>query len=75
MEVKWEDGFEIKVTLQDQERAVVLSANREGLRSLANILLTLADKNPGTHIHLDEYNSLEDGSYELIICQKTTAEG
>ncbi len=75
MEVKWEDGFEIKVTLQEQEGAVVLSANREGLRSLANILLTLADKNPGAHIHLDEYNSLEDGSYELIICQKTTAEG
>ena len=75
MEVKWEDGFEIKVTLQEQERAVVLSANREGLRSLANILLTLADKTPGAHIHLEEDNSLEDGSYELIICQKTTAEG
>ena len=25
------------------------------------------DVPPGTHIHLDEYNSLEDGSQSIII--------
>ena len=43
------------------------SANREGLISLANILVDLAKEGPGAHVHLDENNSLEDGSAELII--------
>ena len=29
--------------------------------------MTLAGEEPGSHIHYDEYNSLEDGSDELII--------
>ena len=67
MEIKWEDGFEIKVTPQE-DGAVVLEANRQGLKSLANILLTLSEEPPGSHIHLDEHNSLENGSTELIVC-------
>lgn len=65
MRVRWEDGFEVRAAIDGDE--VVLSANREGMLSLANILRDLAEEGPGAHIHLDEYNSLEDGSCELII--------
>ena len=65
MEIKWEDGF--AVTVRAKEGAALVSANREGLRSLANILLALAEETPGTHLHLDAYNSLEEGSGELIL--------
>lgn len=65
MRVRWEDGFEIRAAIDGDE--VVLSANREGMLSLANILHDLAGESPGAHIHLDECNSLEDGSSELII--------
>ena len=40
---------------------------RKGLLSLAGQLKALADKAPGCHIHLDAYNSLEEGSAELIL--------
>ena len=64
---KWEDGFEISTQFQDN--AICISANTAGLISLANHLLNLAQvKRPvGGHIHLDDYNSLEAGSIELII--------
>ena len=65
MRIWWEDGFEIRAAVRGDE--VTISANREGMVSLANILLDLADGQPGAHVHLDEYNSLEDGSCELII--------
>ena len=65
MEFSWENGFEIAVRIEEGQ--VVVSANREGLRSLAGQLTTLAESEPGTHIHLDQYNSLEDGSVELVI--------
>ena len=61
----WEDGFTIKV--RGEEKEVVISANREGLLSLANQLKALADESVGSHIHYDEYNSLEEGSSELLI--------
>lgn len=66
MEIEWEDGFTIKVRVDD-EKAVVISANREGLLSLAMQLTALANKEVGAHIHYDAYNSLEDGSCEMII--------
>ena len=64
--LKWEDDAEIKVSTQDGE--VLIEANADGLTSLANHLLNLAQTAvpPGTHIHLDD-NSLEDGSSPLII--------
>ena len=46
---------------------IVISANREGLLSLAKHLTALADSEPGEHVHYDEYNSLESGSAEIII--------
>ena len=44
-----------------------ISANREGLLSLAKHLTALADGEPGEHVHYDEFNSLEEGSTEIII--------
>ena len=65
MDIRWEDGFEISAAAREGE--MTISANREGMVSLANILLGLAEGQPGDHVHLDEGNSLEDGSVELII--------
>ena len=66
MEINWEDGFTIKVRVEDGE-TVVISANKEGLLSLAAQLTDMANEKTGCHIHYDAYNSLEDGSSELII--------
>ena len=65
MDLNWEDGFTIKVEIQGG--TVVLGANKEGLLSLADHLRALAEEPAGSHIHLDEYNSLEEGSNEIII--------
>ena len=65
MIVEWVDGFEIKAVAEKGE--IVISANREGLLSLAKQLTALAEGVPGDHIHYDEYNSLEEGSTEMII--------
>ena len=66
MEFNWEDGFTIATRIEDG--AIVVLANAAGLRSLANHLLTLAeDEAKGTHFHLDEFNSLEDHSVDLIV--------
>ena len=66
MEINWEDGFTIKVRVEDGG-TVVICANKEGLLSLAGQLADLANEQTGCHIHYDAYNSLEDGSSELII--------
>ena len=66
MEMKWEDGFSIAVNVENN--AVTISANKEGLLSLANHLKALAQDNaPGAHFHLDEHNALEENSCELIV--------
>ena len=65
MEIKWEEGFTISVRMEGN--TAIISANREGLLSLSNHFVALARENPGSHIHLDEHNSLEDNSAELII--------
>ena len=65
MELHWQGNETIIVTNRVNE--VLLSADRQGLRSLGSILLALAEEEPGSHIHLDEYNSLEEGSVDLII--------
>lgn len=64
---QWEPEFNLSVKFEDN--AVILMANKEGLISLANHLLNLAqEKVPsGYHLHFDENNSLEDGSPDLII--------
>ena len=65
MNIEWKDGFEIRVSLIQNQ--VVISANREGLLSLQQQLAALAEAPPGIHIHYDEHNSLEEKSLELII--------
>lgn len=65
MNFKWEEDFTIRVS--SENHTVLLSANKAGLKSLANYLLTLAEEKPGCHFHLDDRNSLKEGSDELII--------
>ncbi|MBO9203263.1 MULTISPECIES: Imm32 family immunity protein [Niastella] len=67
VEYKWEDGFEIKAV--SDNGAIIITANKEGLTSLANHLLNLAqDIIPARyHLHFDVSNSLQEGSTELII--------
>lgn len=66
MTFHWIDGFTVNVAIDGN--SVVISANKEGLLSLANHLKTLAEEpTNGAHFHLDEYNSLEDGSAALIV--------
>ena len=65
MKIEWVEGFEIRTVIENNE--IVISANREGLLSLAKQLTALADGVPGDHIHYDEHNSLEEGSAEMII--------
>ena len=65
MNIEWVDGSEIRVSIEHGE--AVISANREGLLSLARQLTVLAEETPGSHIHYDGNNSLEEGSAELII--------
>ena len=65
MDIKWEDGSVISVNTESG--CAVIRANREGLLSLAETMKNLAEEENGSHIHLDAFNSLEDGSAELII--------
>ena len=67
LQLQWEKDFAISVNAPGNE--VTIRANKSGLISLARHLLTLAqDSAPKhSHIHLDEYNSLEEGSTELIL--------
>ena len=65
MDLNWVNGFEIKVRIENG--AAVIMANREGLLSLADHLKSLAEEPAGSHIHLDAYNSLEEGSSELVL--------
>lgn len=66
----WENGFEIEIKIENG--IVTMLANKEGLFSLANHLLNLAqDEIPlGYHLHFDENNSLEEGSMDLVIQKK-----
>ena len=65
MDIVWVDGSVINVSIEND--TAVISANREGMLSLAKQLKALADGSPGDHIHYDGYNSLEEGSADMII--------
>lgn len=67
LQLKWEYGFNINVKIE--ANAISIEANRAGLLSLANHLLNLAQEGvpTGMHVHLDEYNSLEEGSCDLVL--------
>lgn len=70
LQSSWEPGFEIAVKVTQSE--AVISANKQGLISLAKQLLILAqDEVPkGSHFHLDETNTLEPESISLILEKK-----
>lgn len=65
MNIRWENDFTIRTSASEGE--ITIAANRAGLLSLAHILEDLAAGLPGDHVHLDEHNSLEDGSIALVI--------
>ncbi|MBL9029159.1 MAG: hypothetical protein JNK42_01645 [Caedimonas sp.] len=67
LKFEWDDDPVISTSFQKNE--IIISANKDGLVSLARHLLMLAqDKVPkGHHIHLDEFSGLEDKSVPLII--------
>ncbi|WCL48475.1 Imm32 family immunity protein [Leptospira sp. GIMC2001] len=70
IEYKWENDFEIETKFENG--VINIIANKEGLFSLANHLLNLAQTEvpSGYHLHFDEYNSLEENSLEIIIQKK-----
>lgn len=65
--LEWQGDFSISI--QVKGNAICIIANKDGMISLASHLLNLAQEGVpnGTHIHLDDYNSLEQGSVELIL--------
>lgn len=67
LQSSWVDGFILKTDIIENQ--IQIHANKSGLISLAKLLLSLAqDETPiGCHYHLDDNNSLETGSNELII--------
>ncbi|OSZ78627.1 hypothetical protein CAP35_10360 [Chitinophagaceae bacterium IBVUCB1] len=67
---KWIDGFDIDVVYENE--IITISANKEGLLSIANHFLNLAqDSVPnGCHLHFDKYNSLNENSTDLVIQKK-----
>ena len=69
LRLEWEENSILSVIFDKDENTLAIGGNREGLISLARHLLTLAQENVpiGYHIHLDDQNSLEAGSCELII--------
>lgn len=67
---QWEDGFELKV--ENVGSYIQITANKEGLISLARQLLYLAQDSfqKGYHLHYDSSNSLDDGSLHLVVSKK-----
>lgn len=70
IQLEWEQDFFIRIT--EEDGTILLSANQQGLRSLAKHLLCLADSAApiNSHLHLDETNALSEGSIELILEKK-----
>ena len=65
MDLKWTEGAEIAI--RAEKGSATISANREGLLSLAAHLTLLAQEKAGSHIHYDQWNALEEDSAELIV--------
>ena len=68
LRLEWDINFRIS-TKVDDSGTIIISANSQGLTSLARHLLVLAQSSvpTGHHVHLDTSNSLEEGSQELIL--------
>jgi hypothetical protein len=71
--IQWDDGFVLQCTAENGE--VVIAGNPAGLRSLARHLLVLAQTSVpvGSHVHLDDLNSLEPDSASLVIERRSFA--
>ena len=67
LQLNWVAGYCLRVDAAGDE--VTISANTQGLRSLAQHLLTLADDGvpPGVHAHLEPGLELDDDSVALIV--------
>lgn len=68
----WVPGYCLRVGAAGDE--VTISANAQGLRSLAQHLLTLAADGvpPGVHAHLEPGLELDDDSVALIVDKRPT---
>lgn len=64
---KWESGFSIKINIIKD--TVVIKANKAGLLSLANHLKHLSEDKfaDGYYFDLDQHNSLEEGSINVVV--------
>jgi len=64
----WENAFILKSEITEGGE-IRITGNQNGLISLARHLLTLAQPSvpQGYHLHYDTWNSLEEGSKELIV--------
>ena len=67
LKIQWKDNYHIDIEIQNSQ--VIIQANAEGLISMAMLFVSLADKNVPVnyHVHLDDTNSLEEHSIEMII--------
>jgi hypothetical protein len=68
----WENGCKVEAFYEDGN--VTISANPEGLRSLAKLLLFIArdEHEEYYHFHFDKHSGLEDSSNVGLIFQKYT---
>ncbi|WP_456318847.1 Imm32 family immunity protein [Deinococcus rhizophilus] len=55
------------IDLREFDGVLVLQGNAAGLRTLARMLLDLAERQPGVHQHLEDWSGLNLGSLPLIL--------
>lgn len=69
---KWVGDFEIETSMSNRE--IIISANKDGLLSLANDLLILAQEGvpEGHHHHYEPNYGLSENSVSLVIQKKRT---
>jgi hypothetical protein len=67
LKIDWENDYKIAVSYE--EDSVVITANPDGLKTLARHFLTLAQEDvpSGWHLHYNDYSGLEKDSIGLII--------
>lgn len=67
LKLNWEGKY--KIDIKYDNGIIIISANEDGLMSLGNHFISLAQHSVpvGCHIHLDAYNNLEPNSIETII--------
>jgi hypothetical protein len=67
LRLTWVPGYKVRVAVTDGE--VLITANQQGLLSLAQHLLTLAqaDVPSGVHAHMEPGLELEEDSTALIL--------